>query len=332
MGTEKERVIPSKYIPEVGSHVETIDGQDYLIANDAMYTFYQRSKGEFSPFFLALRDEKRLLGCKCKMCGLVRVPPFLTHCPDCNFSPTEMMEVEQVGVMNSTPPITYFATSLFQDMAPYGRGRVIFHGADTAMSVNLYTTTGILVPGMIKKGTEVKLVFRDERIGEMRDVFCIPTAELPAEQVQKKGLQESEINWESPVEPEIGAVTDKDGAVYKESLAEMKSIIADMGKNERARKDIAGWKRDILVKTKGGTFTLFINDGDIKLEEKAVSSPDFVMVSEDPRTLLDGLAYRGAITDSIINKKLWISKNMEFLTIFKLDRMARSVARSKKTG
>ena len=126
-------------------------------------------------------------------------------------------------------------------------------------------------------------------------------------------------------------MTDKDGAIYKESLAEMKSIIADMGKNERARKDIAGWKRDILVKTKGGTFTLFINDGDIQLEEKAVSSPDFVMVSEDPRTLLGGLAYRGAITDSIINKKLWISKNMEFLTIFKLDRMARSVARSKKT-
>ncbi|MCD6297375.1 MAG: hypothetical protein J7M30_09490 [Deltaproteobacteria bacterium] len=51
---------------------------------------------------------------------------------------------------------------------------------------------------------------------------------------------------------------------------------------------------------------------------------------EDPRTLLDGLAYRGAITDSVINKKLWISKNMEFNTIFKLDRMARSVARSKK--
>jgi hypothetical protein len=54
------------------------------------------------------------------------------------------------------------------------------------------------------------------------------------------------------------------------------------------------------------------------------------MVSEDPKTLLDGLDYKGAVTDSIINKKLWISKNMEFLTIFKLDRMARSVARSKK--
>jgi uncharacterized OB-fold protein len=331
MSAKKERVIPSEYIPEVGSHVETIDGQDYLITNDAMYTFYQRTKGEFSPFFLSMRDDKKLLGCKCSKCGLVRVPPFLTHCPDCNFAPTEMVEVEQVGVMNSTPPITYFATSLFQHMAPYGRGRVIFNGADTAMSVILYTTTGILVPGIITKGTEVKLIFKDNRIGEMTDVFCVPTTELTQEQVNKKGLQESEIDWESPVEPELPEVSDKDVADYNAALKEIKSIIEEMNANERARKDIAGWKRDILIKTMGGWFAISIDDGNIELEERELTSPDFVMVCENPRTLLDGLAYRGAITDSVINKKLWISKNMEFNTIFKLDRMARSVARSKKT-
>ena len=330
MSAKKERIIPSEYIPEVGSHVETIDGQDYLVTNDAMYTFYQRTKGEFSPFFLSMRDDKKLLGCKCSKCGLVRVPPFLTHCPDCDFAPTELIEVEQVGVMNSTPPITYFATSLFQHMAPYGRGRVIFNGADTAMSVLLYTTTGILVPGIITKGTEVKLIFKDNRIGEMTDVFCVPTTELTQEQVNKKGLQESEIDWESPVEPELPEVSDKDVADYNAALKEMKAIIGEMNGNERARKDIAGWKRDILIKTMGGRFAISIDDGNIELEERELTSPDFVMVCENPRTLLDGLAYRGAITDSVINKKLWISKNMEFNTIFKLDRMARSVARSKK--
>jgi uncharacterized OB-fold protein len=330
MSGNKEKVIPSEYIPEVGSHVEAIDGQDYLITNDAMYTFYQRTKGELSPFFLSMRDDKKLLGCKCSKCGLVRVPPFLTCCPDCNFAPTELIEVEQVGVMNSTPPITYFATSLFQHMAPYGRGRVIFKGADTALSVILYTTTGILVPGIITKGTEVKLIFKDNRIGEMTDVFCVPTTELTQEQVNKKGLQESEIDWESPVEPELPKVSDKDVAVYRAALEEMRSIIAEMNANERARKDIAGWKRDILIKTMGGRFAIRIDDGNIELEEKVLVSPDFVMVCENPRTLLDGLAYRGAITDSVINKKLWISKNMEFNTIFKLDRMARSIVRSKK--
>ena len=118
MAGQREKLIPSKFIPDVGSNVETIGGQDYLIVNDAMYTFYRRSRGEFSAFFLALRDEKKLLGCRCTACGLVRVPPFLTHCPECNFAPTELIEVEQVGVMNSTPPITYFATALFRTWRP----------------------------------------------------------------------------------------------------------------------------------------------------------------------------------------------------------------------
>ena len=330
MATEKAKIIPLEYIPEVDSHVETIDGQDYLISNDTMYTFYRRTRGEFSPFFLAIRDEKRLLGCRCSGCGLVRVPPFLTHCPDCNFAPTELIEVDQVGVMNSTPPITYFATALFQHMAPYGRGRVIFKGADTALSTLLYTTTGILVPGIINKGTEVKLVFKDHRHGAMTDVFCVPTSELNREQREKKGLQESEIDWGSPVEPDMPRPDGEDIAAFEKALQEIAALIEEMNTSERARRDIAGWKREVLVKTKGGQFGLIIDDGDIRMERQAPSSPDFVMVSEDPGTLLDGLGYRGAITDSIINKKLWISKNMEFTTIFKLDRMARSLARSKK--
>jgi uncharacterized OB-fold protein len=326
----KKKVIDNKYIPEVESRTQTIDGKEYLITNDAMYTFYRRTKGELSPFFIALKGEKRLLGCRCSKCKIVRVPPFLTHCPDCNFAPTKLVEVEQVGVMNSTPPITYFATSLFQHMAPYGRGRVIFKGADTAMSVNLYTTTGILVPGIIRKGTEVKLVFRDNRIGEITDVFCIPTSELTQEQVNKKGLQESEINWEAPQEPSLPVASEEDIVRYRKTLDEIKGIIEDMNRNESARKAIAGWKRDIQVKTRGGQFAMLIDDGDIKVEERLLSSPHVVMVCDDIKTLFDGLAYRGAITDSVINKKIWISKNMEFNTIFKLDRMARFLVRSKK--
>ena len=95
MRTDEQKIIPAKYIPDIGSQIEEIDGRRYLIANDAMYTFYRRSRGELSPFFLALKEEKRLLGCRCTKCGLVRVPPFLTHCPDCDFAPTEVVEVEQ---------------------------------------------------------------------------------------------------------------------------------------------------------------------------------------------------------------------------------------------
>jgi uncharacterized OB-fold protein len=332
MNDRADKLIPSKYIPDVGAHIETIDGKPYLVANDTMYTFYRRTRGEFSQFFLALRDQKKLLGCKCSKCGLVRVPPFLTHCPDCDFVATELIEVKQIGVMNSTPPITYFATALFQHMAPYGRGRVIFRGSDTAMSVNLYTTTGILVPGMIRKGTEVKLVFRDKRIGDVTDVFCVPAAELSPEQVAKEGLQESEIDWEAPAEPQIPVASEQDATVFRLTFEDIKEVIAKMNSNERARKDIADWKRSILVKTRGGQFVIEIDDGNIEAEETEPLTVDFVMICDDPRTLLDGLSYKGAITDSVINKKLWISKNAEFTTVFKLDRMARSVARARKTA
>lgn len=330
MAKKKEKLIPAEYIPDVGSQIVIIDGKKFLVANDVMYTFYQRTKGEFSQFFLALRDDRKILGCKCTKCGIVRCPPFLTHCPDCDFAPTKLVEVDQVGVMLSTPPITYFANSLFLKMAPYGRGRVVLKGADTALSVNVYTTTGILTPGIIKKGTQVKVVFRDDRIGEISDIFCIPTSELTRAQVARKGLLSSQINWEAPVEPTLPKATAKETEAYNKALKEMKSIIRLMNVTERARKDIAGWKRDIQVKTIGGHFAILINDGDIKLEEKKLVKPDFVLVSKNPKTLADGLAYRGAITDSVIMKRLWISKNMEFTTIFKLDRMARSVARSKK--
>jgi len=330
MAEKKQKVIAGEYIPEIKSRVITVDHKNYLLQNDAMFTFYERSMGEFSPFFLAIRDEKKILGCKCSKCGLVRVPPIVTHCPDCEFAPTELLEVEQIGKMNTTPPITYFATSMFLDKAPFGRGRVILKGADTALSVMLYTTTGILVPGLIKKDTEVKVIFKDERVGQISDIYCVPTSELTLEQITKKGLQESELNWEAPKEPEFPAASSKDIVVFKQSLKEMQALANEMSRSKRARKAIEGWKRKIAVKTKGGEFAMYINDGDFRIKEEKLESPDFIMACEDPRTLLGGLMYQGAITDAVVMKKLWISKNMEFSTIFKLDRLARFLFREKK--
>jgi len=330
MSEKRRKIIPDEFIPEVRSRVITLDNQDYLLQNDAMFTFYERSLGELSPFFLALKNEKNILGCKCSKCGIVRVPPMVTHCPDCEFAPTKLIEVGQVGRMNTTPPITYFATSLFLDKAPFGRGRVILKGADTALSVMLYTTTGILVPGLITKGTEVKVIFRDERVGQISDIYCVPTSELTPQQVAKEGLQESELNWEAPKEPQFSEPTDKDMANFRQCLKEMQALAVKMSQSKRARKAIEGWKRNIAVKTKGGEFAMYIDNGDFRIEDKKLTSPDLVMACEDPRTLLDGLMYKGAITDSVIMKKLWISKNLEFNTIFKLDRLARFLVMEHK--
>ena len=124
MSPRKEKVIPFEFIPDKEGRVTTIADQRYLLMNDAFYTFYERSMGELSPFFLAIKDEKKILGNRCTKCGIVRVPPFVTCCPLCDFAPTELVEVGQVGTMLSTPPITYFANALFLDKAPFGRGRI----------------------------------------------------------------------------------------------------------------------------------------------------------------------------------------------------------------
>lgn len=330
-GSGGRKVIPLEAIPDVETRIVRRDEKDYLVVNDAMFTFYQRSMGELSPFFLALRDERKILGCRCPICKIVRVPPFLTRCPDCEFAGTELVEVDDVGKMLTTPPITYFANSLFQEQVPFGRGRIVLGGADTALSVNFYTTRGILVPGIVTRGTEMKVVFKDRRMGEITDIFCVPTAELTAEQVARKGLLQSEVDWESAVEPPLPLLSEAATKHFRTSLAQLQGLAVEMNHCERARQDIADWQRSIHVKTNGGQFTMRIADGTLSVTEGLSGQPDFVMVVSDPATLADGLAYRGSLTQAILDKKVWISKNPEFTTIFKLERMARSLARSKKT-
>ncbi len=325
-----KKLIPEEAIPEQGGQIVAIDGKDYLVLNDAMYTFYKRSMGELSPFFLAIRDEKKILGARCPSCGMVRIPPFATRCPDCDFTTMELVEVGDVGRMLSTPPITYFANSLFTQQVPFGRGRIVLEGADTAMSVNVYTTRGILVPGIISKGTEMKVVFRSDRVGEISDIFCVPTAELTPEQVARKGLLDSELDWETAIEPPLGAPTQEDRMIFQEELRRLKELVVALNDSERARRDIADWRRTIQVKTRGGNLVLGIGDGSLTVAEGDTPAPDFVMVCDELSTLVKCLAYRGSLTQAIITRDLWISKNVEFTTIFKLERMARSLARSKK--
>ena len=325
-----KKLIPEEAIPEAGGQTVTIDGKDYLVLNDAMFTFYKRSMGELSPFFLAIRDDKKILGARCPSCGMVRVPPFATRCPDCNFTEMELVEVGDVGRMLSTPPITYFANSLFAQQVPFGRGRIVLEGADTALSVNVYTTRGILVPGIIGKGTEMKVVFRNDRVGEISDIFCVPTAELTPEQVAKRGLSEPELDWETAVEPPLGPPTQDHRRAFQEELGRLRELVAALNGSERARKDIADWRRTIQLKTRGGNLALGIGDGTLTLTEGDATAPDFVMVCSELSMLVKCLSYQGSLTQAIITRDLWISKNVEFTTIFKLERMARSLARSRK--
>ena len=142
----------------------------------------------------------------------------------------------------------------------------------------------LIDPGLdhIIDGLLLDLNIQADRFGDsspriiLSVLFCIPTSELTREQVEKKGLQESEIDWGAAVEPQLPAADDRGVTAYREALKELQDIAVQMNQTERARKDIAGWKRSIRVVTMGGQFAMEIDDGQFKIEERELEAPDFV--------------------------------------------------------
>ncbi len=326
------RVIPEHMNPPVASEIVERDGVPYLQSNEAMFTFYKRTKGEFSKYFLGLRDDRVIWGVRCPKCGAVRVPPFAMLCPDCDFTECEWVQMPDRGVMNSTPPITYFAHSLFQSWVPFGRGRVLLEGAETALPIHVYTTRGVLTPFIFKKGTPVKVVFRDERLGKPTDVFAVPMEELSPEQQQKTPLMESDLDVSTPAVPELPAPTDENRRAHEEALGLLRELAVSVAASPRARHNLSGWRRTVQLDTPAGGLTLAIDDGKLSVEAGRPKNPDFVMVCRDPQLLIDWMSLREALTNAIITGQLWISVNREFTTIFKLDRLPRSIRRDARSG
>ncbi len=324
----KEKVIPLHMIPDVGSEVVEVGNERFLQTNEAMFTFYKRTKGEHSPYFLALKERKVVLGGKCPKCDLVRVPPFELYCPECDFVELELIEMPDTGVMNSTPPITYFAHSLFQQQVPFGRGRVMLDGADTALPINVYTTKGVLTPRVFKRGTPVKIIFRDKRAGNPTDIFAVPLSELKAAQRRKQGLLESQLDWTSAKAPKIPRPTKKSKESLKGVVKQLEELAFKAARSSRVQRDLADWKRTIQVKTGGGPFVVEIARKRLKFQEGTTKKADFVMVAKDPTLFRDWVNFSDSLTNAIIAERLWISKNSEFITVFKLDRVPRSLMRS----
>jgi len=325
------KVIPEHMNPPVGSEIVRRDGEDYLQSNEAMFTFYKRTKGEFSKYFLGLRDEMKIYGIRCPKCRAIRVPPFELMCPDCEFAEMEYVEMPDRGVMNSTPPITYFAHSLFQSWVPFGRGRVVLEGAETALPIQVYTTKGVLTPFIFKRGTPVKIVFRNERLGKPTDIFAVPLSELSAGLQSKSPLLEGDLDFSKPVEPPVGKPTEAHRTAYRRALGHLQELSTLAAKSPRAQHNLVGWERLISWKTAAGNLTLRISGGNLGVAEGLPSGPaDLVMVSEDPQLLVDWMTFREALTNAIISGKLWINMNREFTTVFKLDRLPRSVHRDNK--
>lgn len=329
-----EYVIPHEAIPEVMSRitVSSEDGAVCLERTEPMFTTYWATAGEISPFFLAVMQEKKIIGARCPSCGMVICPPYMTRCPSCQNEDRSLVELElgvelpQVGWMLGTPPITVFANARFARYAPFGRGRVILGESQSALPIQVFTTTGFLKPGIFQRGTQVKIVFRASRMGFSTDYFAVPLDEVPADLRDKDGLEETELSWRS-LELVAPTVTEQRSASFPAALDAVRAFAGEIPSSPRAQRDLLSWTRRILLRTGGGDLGLVLADQSISVVEAGeIGEPDLTLVVEEP-DLLVGWTRGDSLVNLIRTGRAGISNLQDMETIFKLDRLPRSIRR-----
>ncbi|MGB9699672.1 MAG: hypothetical protein ACPL5I_09835 [Thermodesulfobacteriota bacterium] len=328
-----EYIIPHEAIPEVMSRI-TVSPEDKVVClerTEPMFTTYWASAGEISPFFLAVMKEKKIIGARCPKCGMVICPPYMTRCPVCQKNDYSMVDLEmgiempQVGYMLGTPPITVFANARFARYAPFGRGRVILGESQSALPIQVFTTTGFLRPGIFKAGTKVKIIFRKFRMGFSTDYFAVPLEEVPEKLQDKKGVEETELKWKS-LEISEPKINDEYKKQFPKVVQAVTKFVGTIPKSPRAQRDLANWTRKIQVKTGGGKFGLILDKQRIKVIKEKIPRADLVLVVEDPANLIKW-TNGDSLVNMIRNGLAGINNLQDMETIFKLDRLHRSIRR-----
>jgi uncharacterized OB-fold protein len=317
-------------LPREVTEVKGKDPGTYLEFTTHMVTFYRQTYGELSRFFLALRDG-RLIGSRCPRCQQVMVPAATWHCPTCDFAEMQEVELPHRGVLAATAPITIFPSASFIAEAPFARGYVdVATDAPIAsfLPSRLRTTTGLPRPGIFVKGVELKLVFEDERLGRIRDIFWVPMSEVPAKLREKKPLLASQLDFARPRAPAVEK-TATGAQALAEALSAMKGLAARVGKSPRAQKDLAGRTHTVGVKTGGGGFTLRVASGSLRVAPGLPGKSDFVLVTQDPAVFSRWVA-DGSLTDAAVEGRLWLPSQEAFGLLPILDRLPRSVRRDAR--
>jgi len=314
-------------LPRQTTELKGRDGETYLQFTSHMVTFYEQTYGEHSRFFMALRDCK-LIGSKCDKCGNVMVPAATWHCPNCNFAEMREVELPHKGVLAQTAPITIFPSASFIGDAPFARGYVdVATDAPIAsyLMARLRTTTGLERPGIFVKGTELKLVFEDERQGSIRDMFFVPMAEVPEKLRGKQPLMASELNFASPATPEVKRDPAKLEA-KEAALAAMTKLAADVEKSRRAQADLANRSYTLGIKTGGGDFSIRVAGSRLAVLDGLPDKPDFILVADDPG-VFSAWVDDGSLTDAAVEGALWLPSKEAFQVLPALDRLPRSTRR-----
>jgi len=117
-----------------------------------------------SRFFVALRDEGKILGTYCEKCRLVFVPPRQT-CGRCFHEPLEWRELGREGVL-TTWTVPRYRESIHPLAPPFAFGIVRMDGADTGLT----HLVAEFEEGELRSGMRVEAMFKEQREGNLLDI------------------------------------------------------------------------------------------------------------------------------------------------------------------
>ncbi len=132
---------------------------------------FKYSAGHYrSRFLVEIRDNKRFFGVRCPECKKVYAPPKKI-CGPCFCEMTEPVEVGPQGVIKTFTILRFAFVDPSTGSAkpvPYAYGVVQLDGADNVISH--YIEYGD-AESKIEPGVRVEAVFKEERIGSMKDIL-----------------------------------------------------------------------------------------------------------------------------------------------------------------
>jgi uncharacterized OB-fold protein len=145
--------------------VSWVDEAEELVHHGRIKVPYTWSVGETgSAFFVALRDERKILGSYCPQCDMVFLPPRKV-CGRCFGRSTEWREVGHEGTL-LTYTIPRYREKIHPTEEPFAFGVVKLDGADTGLTHLI----GEFKERDLRSGMRVKAVFRDKPEGNILDI------------------------------------------------------------------------------------------------------------------------------------------------------------------
>lgn len=142
--------------------------EEYMVIYRPHGVLYHHSYGLVSKFFRELIGGK-VYGTKCPRCETVYCPPRV-HCwnPRCRVADTEWIELPLTGTLH-TFSIMLFSADAFLEQLPFVLGYVQIDDAHTALPIQIITA-----PTEVFVGQRVEIRFREERKGDLMDIYAVP--------------------------------------------------------------------------------------------------------------------------------------------------------------